>query len=199
MGAGLSLDKQIKNDVKMMDRHERIIERDVTRMTREQQTVTIRLKAYAKRGDTDMVNEMANQYAVYRMNIKKLSKLKSHTSNVKQQIQMMRSIQEINRALSTLTTTMKQINSTTGVASLGSIIREYDREIARTETNVEMLDEAMTDDNIDEDEQRELVNSVLDEIGVEIDASMMSAPFKTSDADSEVEKILEHRLKSLLI
>jgi charged multivesicular body protein 2A len=183
----------------MMDRHERVIERDVTRMTREQQTVTIRLKAYAKRGDMDMVNEMANQYAVYRMNIKKLSKLKSHTSNVKQQIQMMRSIQEINRALNTLTTTMKQINSTNGVASLGGIIREYDRELARTETNIEMLNEAMTDDNIDEDEQRELVNSVLDEIGVEMDASMMSAPVKSSDTDSEVEKILEHRLKSLLI
>lgn len=180
----------------MMDRHERVIARDLARMNRQKKEIEFQLKAYAKRGELDMVNDMATQFMVSKINIKKLSKLKSHTSNVKQKIQMMRSVNEINKALQTLTATMRTMNERVGASSLGSIIRDYDRELAKTETSVEMLDDAMSDE-IDEDEQREIVSSVLEEIGVELGASMGSVP--VSNNDSEVERILENRLKSLLI
>jgi hypothetical protein len=194
MGSSMSLEEQIKHDVRMMDRHERIIGRDLTRMEREKKDIGNKIKVYASRGDVDMVNTTATQFMVYKINIKKMSSLKTNTAKVKQNIKMMRSVTEINKALVTLTSSMKAMNEKVGASSLGNIIREYDRELAKSEVNVEMMDDVMTDD-IDEDEQRDIVNSALADIGVEFNASIQTAP----TADTEVEKILESRLKSLLI
>lgn len=196
MGGGYSIEEQVKRDIKLMDRHERMIDRDIVRMKREKGGVEAKIKSYAKRGDMDMVDTLATEFMLYKINIKKMSKVKSRLSNIKIKIKMMRSVNEINKALVTLTTTMQQMNQKIGSSSLSNIIMDYERELSKTDTNMEMFDDALEND-IDEDEQREIVNSVLDEIGVEFKASLQSAP--VNEEDSKVEQMLEERLKSLLI
>jgi charged multivesicular body protein 2A len=200
MGSGLSLQDRIKDDVKMMDRHCRTIKRDIVRMEREQKELSYKLKVKAKKGEMDQLKVLATRYHIYNVNIKKMLKLENHIENVKQRISMMGSIAQINEALHTLTTTMKAINIKMGASSLNSIIRDYEKELNKVETNMERYDDVFKDD-IDEEEQDDIVNSVLAEIGVEVDQSLLSTPHSdvgVSQTDNTMEKILEEKLKSLM-
>jgi charged multivesicular body protein 2A len=200
MGARLSLEEQIKRDVRMMDRHCRVIKRDIVRMEREQKELSYKLKAKAKKGEMDQVTVLATRYMLFKVNIKKMMKLENHIENVKQRISMMGSVAQINEALQTLTVTMKAINTRMGVSSLNTIIRDYEKELTKVETNMERFDDVFRDD-IDEEEQEDIVNSVLAEIGVEMDATMMSAPgtgtLSSNSDTTDMEKLLEEKLKSL--
>lgn len=186
----------------MMDRHCRTIKRDIVRMEREQKELSHKLKAKAKRGEMGQLSVLANRYHLYRVNIQKMMNLENHIENVKQRISMMGSIAQINEALHTLTTTMKAINVKMGTSSLNGIIREYEKELTKVETNMERYDDVFEDD-IDEDEQEDIVSSVLAEIGVEVDQSLLAVPghgvgLSTKESDSDMEKMLSERLKTFM-
>ena len=186
----------------MMDRHCRVIKRDIVKMEREQKDLSYKLKAKAKKGEIGQLRVLATRYHLYNVNIKKMLKLENHIENVKQRISMMGSVAQINEALKTLTTTMKAINIKIGASSLNGIIRDYEKELTKVETNMERFDDVFKDD-VDEDEQEDIVNSVLAEIGVELDQSLMTAPKPTdpnvSSSSSDMEKLLEQKLKSLMV
>lgn len=196
MGSSLSLEDQIARDVKIINRQTRALDRELIGMEREKKKLTYKLKTHAKNGNVDMVDALSTEYLVYKVNMKKLTKLKGQMSNVKQKIQIMRSVHDINKAIASLTNTMKVMNERMGISNISKMVMEYDIETTKMETNMEMYDDAL-DDGIDEDERMEIVNSVLDEIGVELASTIKSAP--TAPVDSQVEDILKSRLQNLLI
>lgn len=193
MGSSMSLEDRIAHDVKIIGRQSRALDREMMAMDREKNKLTYKLKKHAKDGNIDMVDALATEFMVYKVNIKKLTKIKGKMSNVKQKIQIMRSVGDINRAILTLTQTMKSMNEKMGISNINSMMMEYSIETNKMDTSMEMMDEAM-EDEIDEDEREEIVNSVLDEIGVELSSSLKSAPTET-----KVEAILKARLEQLLV
>jgi charged multivesicular body protein 2A len=196
MGSSMSLEERIAHDVKIIGRQTRALDREMMAMDREKKKLTYKLKKHAKDGNIDMVDALSTEFMVYKVNIKKLTKLKGKMSNVKQKIQLMRSVGDINRAIFTLTQTMQAMNQKMGISNINSMMMEYSIETNKMETSMEMMDDAMEDD-IDEDEREEIVNSVLDEIGVEMAAYLKSTPM--SDTGTKVEAILKSRLEKLLV
>ena len=194
MGSSASIEDQLKNDIKMLDRHSRELGRDVVRMERERNNIINKIKLYARKGNINMVNELSLQVMVFKVNISKITKLQCTIESAKQKMRTARSVNEINNALVTLTKTMKIMNRNMGDTSITKIIKEYDRELDKMEVRMEMTDEALSEE-IDEDERNMIVKSVLDEIGIEV-SNMIKMP---TNEDSEVERILESRLKSLLV
>jgi charged multivesicular body protein 2A len=196
MGSSMSLEERIAHDVKIIGRQTRALDREMMAMDREKKKLTYKLKKHAKDGNIDMVDALSTEFMVYKVNIKKLTKLKGKMSNVKQKIHLMRSVGDINRAILTLTQTMQAMNQKMGISNINSMMMEYSIETNKMETSMEMMDDAMEDD-IDENEREEIVNSVLDEIGVEMALSLKSVP--SSDTETRVEAILKARLESLLV
>lgn len=197
MGNRMTLGERMQHDIKMLNRHCREIGRDLARMEREKKDIITRIKVYARKNNIDMVDELALQAMLYKVNIKKVTKLQCNIESVKQKLKTVKTVDDIQNALVVLTCTMKRVNEKMGDSTISSIIREYDKELNKVEINMEMADDALTGD-IDDDERREIVNSILDEIGVEVGGMLQSAPQKETDT-SHVEKILESRLKSLLV
>jgi hypothetical protein len=196
MGMGMSLEETIRRDIKMMDKHERVVSRDLVRMEREKKDVVYKIKSNAKKGNMEMVDSLTTEYLLFKANINKMTKLKGHLSNVKQKIRLMSSVHQINKAFVSLTDTMKIINEQVGTSSLTGIIKEYEQEIQKVEVSMELHGEAL-DADIDEDERTEIIHSVLDEIGVEFGESMQAAP-KSTNAENDVERALQQRLNGLL-
>ena len=194
MGSSMSLEQRIAHDVKIIGRQTRTLDREMLAMDREKKKITYQLKKHAKDGNVDMVDALSTEYMVYKINIKKLTKLKGQMSNVKQKIQLMRTINDINRAISTLTCTMKAMNEKMGISNINSMMMEYSIETNKMDTNMEMMDDMM-DDDIDEDERDEIINSVLDEIGVEMASTL---PVPVTETETKVEAILKSRLEKLL-
>ena len=181
----MSIEDHIKRDVKLMNKQGRGLEREITRMNREKRGVEIKLKKYAREGDLDMVNSLSKQFLVYKSNIRKTTKMKGDMANVKQKIQLMKSVNDINHAIMSLTDTMKEMNSRMGVENINKMIMEYDIENSRTESTVEMFDDVL-DNDIDVDEQNEIVARVLDEIGVEVSGLFKGVPNQNNEVEDEL-------------
>lgn len=195
MGSTQSIESQIDRDIKLLNRQSRKLDREINKMSRENVNITYRIKKYAEQGNIDMVKALSREYILYKNNILKLTRLKGQMSNIKQRIHMMKSHHEINRALVSLTNTMKAMNERMGLSNVTKIITEFEMETTKAESMSDVLDDAMTAD-IDEDEEDEIVESVLDEIGVTLANKLCKAPSDSITA-STIEKELETRFRQL--
>lgn len=197
MGAGQSVESQIERDIRLLNRQGRKLDREINKMTRENVNITYKIKRYAGENNIEMVRALSREYLIYKSNIVKLTKLKGQMSNIKQRIHMMKSHHEINRALVSLTNTMKALNARMGLTNVQKIITEFEMETTKAESMTEIMDDALTGD-VDEDEEDELVESVLDEIGVSLANDLTRAP-AGSLKPSDIERRLEERFRELSV
>jgi charged multivesicular body protein 2A len=195
MGSQLSIETQIDKDIRLLRRQGRKLEREINRMGRENVNITYRIKRYASEGNIEMVKALSREYIIYKNNIVKLTRLKGQMSNIQQRIHMMKTNHEINKALVSLTQTMKSMNRRMGLVNIQNIITEFEMETTKAESISEVLDDALTAD-VDEDEEEELVDSVLDEIGVSLAEQLVSAP-ANSITPNAIEQELESRYRQL--
>lgn len=197
MGSGQSVESQIDRDIKLLNRQGRKLDREINRMTRENVNITYRIKKHASENNIEMVRALSREYLIYKNNIVKLTRLKGQMSNIKQRIHMMKSHHEINRALLSLTQTMKALNERMGLTNVQKIITEFEMETTKAESMSDVLEDALNGD-IDEDEEDEIVESVLDEIGVSLANDLAKAP-SDSITPAVIEKELEERFKQLTV
>ena len=197
MGMQLSIEDHIDRDVKLIRRQCRKLDREITRMDRENKNTTCKIRRYAIENNIEMVKALSREYILYKSNIVKLTRLKGQMSNIQQRIHMMKSTNEINRAIMSLTQTMKSMNSRMGLSNIQNMITEFEMETTKAESISEVLDDALTGD-IDEEEEDELVDSVLDEIGISLANTLTSVP-KNSLTSGVVEQELESRFLNLNI
>lgn len=197
MGSGQSVESQIDRDIKLLNRQGRKLDREINRMARENKNITYRIKRYATENNIEMVRALSKEYLIYKNNIVKLTRLKGQMSNIKQRIHMMKSHHEINKALVSLTMTMKALNERMGLNNVQKIITEFEIETTKAESMSEVMDEALNGD-IDEEEEDEIVESVLAEIGAELAENLTAAPSDTI-TPSVIERQLEERFKQLTI
>lgn len=195
MGSNQSVESQIDRDIRLLRRQSRKLDREINKMSREKTNLTYRIKRHAVENNLEMVKALSREYIIYKNNIVKLTKLKGTMSNIQQRIHMMKSHHEINRALISLTKTMKSMNRRMGLVNIQNIITEFEMETTQAESISEVLDDALTED-IDEDEEDELVDSVLDEIGISLAEQLARAPEK-SITPSSIEMELESRYNHL--
>lgn len=195
MGSQQSIESQIDRDIKLLNRQGRKLDREINRMSRENINITYRIKKEAGLNNIEMVKALSREYLIYKSNIVKLTRLKGQMSNIKQRIHMMKSHHEINKALVSLTRTMKALNERMGLTNVQKIITEFEMETTQAEAMTEVLDDALNAD-IDEDEEDELVESVLDEIGVSLANDLAKVP-QNSITPAHIERELEARFMQL--
>jgi charged multivesicular body protein 2A len=195
MGMEISIEQHIDKDIKLLRRQSRKLDREITRMVRENKNTTYKIKRYATENNIEMVKALSREYIIYKNNIIKLTRLNGQMSNIQQRVHMMKSTHEINRAIISLTKTMKSMNSRMGLSNIQSMITEFEMETTKTESISEVLDDALSGD-IDEDEEDELVDSVLDEIGISLANTLTSAP-SGSITPGIIEQELESRFLQL--
>jgi charged multivesicular body protein 2A len=195
MGNTVPIETQVQRDVKLLNRQERKLDREIVKMERKNVGNIHAIKKYATDGNMEMVKALSREYMTYKKNTIKLTRLRGQMSNIKQRIQMNMTSHEINKAIVSLTNTMKTMNKSMGMENIQNMIMEFDMESARADAITEVLDDALNQD-ADEDEEDELVSSVLDEIGVQMSTALASAPTGSLTND-RVERELEMRFQQL--
>jgi charged multivesicular body protein 2A len=105
-------------------------------------------------------------------------------------------------ALGNVTVTMKRMNKTLNLPSIQKITSDFERlsEMQNIKQDLfsETIDQVLSDDN-EIDDSSELVNKILDEIGLSLNEQMTKAPLKTpfnEEEKLEDEKLIK-RLESL--
>lgn len=193
---GTTQSNTIKNDIRMIMRQERKIDREIHRMEDGNQKNIHAIKNYAKKGNIEMVNALSREYIIYKNNIVKLSKVKGKMSNIRQKAVLLNSNTEINKSIMSLTKTMRKMNQSMGLSSVQKMITDFEIEMANSDNVNDMMDDMIQSD-VDEEDQEELVDSVLHEIGLEMADSLSRTP---TDAitNNTVKDELEERYNKLL-
>lgn len=192
--APLTLEEQIQENVRVIRRNVRRLRRDVCAIERDRETIEHKIRAQAKLGNLEMVRAHAREHVVCKQNILTLTLLMGKLSNFEQRMKMTRSRADVNNTIQSLTETLREMNSRLGLPQISRIIREYEREDAKGEACGEMVDELMTGNDVDEEQQDELVQQVLAEIGLDLAAVLQSAPTNPLLSDPAS---LEQRFASL--
>jgi charged multivesicular body protein 2A len=94
-------------------------------------------------------------------------------------MQTLKSSQAMADAMRGVTTAMKSMNTKLNLPSLQNILKEFERQNEKMEMTTEVMGDAIDDAFEGEDEEEEtdeLVNAVLDELGCNVGAELISAP-----------------------
>ncbi|KAL0488917.1 vacuolar protein sorting protein VPS2 [Acrasis kona] len=168
-----------------IERSIRELDRERFKMEQEEKKQIIEMKNMAKKNQTETLKIMAKNLV--------------QTRSISLQITTMASTQEMTMAMKKCGRVMAAMNKQMNMPEMQRIMREFAKESEVMDMKEEMvgdaIDDVMEGDN-DEEEEEELVNQVLDEIGL---AQKVDLPKNklAKEAQQEQEDDLEARLANL--
>jgi charged multivesicular body protein 2A len=192
----------IREQQRMMRRSIRDIDREHLQLERQEKKTIGEIKKLARDGQTDSARTMAKNLVRTRQQMKKLTQMKAELQSVSMRIQTLQSQQAVAEAMKGCTRAMIRMNKQVDVAGMQRMMMEFERQSEMLEMKDEMIEDAM-DDMMDVDEEAEsedIVNQVLDEIGISLSAQLVDAPAQqatfgsTQRVDSGAASVPEQRL-----
>jgi len=152
-------------------RHKRSLDKEqATLKAHETKTIT-QLKKEAAAGQPAAVKALARDLSRTRKAVLKIQHAHGQFSVVEGQLQTAISSAALTDAMKGLTTVMTGMNKSMGAAQMKGVAMEFEKQSDTMELTQEMMDDAldgMTGDD-DEDDEDEIVNQILDELGVKLD------------------------------
>jgi|TARA_B100000683_G_scaffold5182_4_gene5596 charged multivesicular body protein 2A len=134
---------------------------------------------------------MAKDLVRTRHSITKFYSLKSQLQGVSLRMQTLKSAQAMADAMRGVTSAMKSMNTKLNIPSLQNILKEFERQNEKMEMTTEVMGDAVDDAfavDDEEEETEELVNAVLDELGCNVGAELISAPAGKVSVAAETER-----------
>lgn len=176
MGQQPSLRENLRKERLIIKQKERVIDREIAAMNMEMEKSVQTLKKEIKKNNIVTAKFIAKNYAMIKRNINNLHKMKNQITALCIQMQMMKSQNEINEAMSRVTSTMKILNHKMNLHSVKEIIKEFEQEKLKQEVTNEMIETMMDADDEDEETEEEILNKVCDELQISLMESMREPP-----------------------
>lgn len=169
----------LRENKRMLDKAIRELDRERMGLQNQEKKLVQEIKKTAKQGQMEAVKVMAKSLVRNRHAVTKLFQLKSQLQAVSLRIQTLKSTQAMSDAMRGATKAMSMMNKKMNLPALMKIMREFEKQNERMEMTSEMMGDAIDDafeGEGEEEETDDLVNQVLDEIGISTDAELVSAP-----------------------
>ncbi|CAG9321497.1 unnamed protein product [Blepharisma stoltei] len=182
MGASnpkLTPQEQMREHRRGLKRAMRELDRERTHLQMEEKKLIAEIKKLAKQNQIGPLKVMAKDLVRLRRHVQKFYEMKSQLQGVDLRLQTMRSTQAMSEALRGVTPALVAFNKQMNLPELNRMMQEFYKENQRMEMTEEMMGEAVDmalDNPNDVEESDNVVNQVLSELGVEVAASLESAP-----------------------
>eukprot|EP00879_Flechtneria_rotunda_P029073 GHRR01031337.1.p1 GENE.GHRR01031337.1~~GHRR01031337.1.p1 ORF type:complete len:194 (+),score=73.04 GHRR01031337.1:595-1176(+) len=155
------------------------LDREIIALKREEEKLIRDIKAAAKTNNQAAMKILAKSLIRLRGQITKLHGSAANLKGVSTNLTTAAAATTVSHSMATATTAMGQLQKQMNPAKVNQTMQQFQKENARMEMTQEMmgdtLDSAM-DDETTEEETGDLVNQVLDEIGVDLSAALGAAP-----------------------
>ncbi|KAJ3093409.1 Charged multivesicular body protein 2A [Phlyctochytrium bullatum] len=122
---------------------------------------------------------MAKDLVRTRRYIQKFYQMKTQLQAVGLRIQTMRSNQSMADAMKGATKAMRMMNKNVNMPEITKIMMQFERESEMMDMKEEMMTDAIDDvmdEEADAEEEENIVNQVLDEIGIDLNQSLVDVP-----------------------
>eukprot|EP01025_Chloroclados_australasicus_P050934 TRINITY_DN59219_c0_g1_i1.p2 TRINITY_DN59219_c0_g1~~TRINITY_DN59219_c0_g1_i1.p2 ORF type:complete len:231 (-),score=42.34 TRINITY_DN59219_c0_g1_i1:352-1044(-) len=169
----------LRENKRMLDKAIRELDRERTGLQNQEKKLVQEIKTAARQGQMGAVKVMAKSLVRNRHAVTKMYGLKAQLQAVSLRITSLKSTQAMADSMRGATKAMKAMNKRLNLPALQQIMRQFELQNEKMEMTSEMMEDAIDDAFEQEDEEEEsedLVNQVLDEIGINANASLVNAP-----------------------
>ena len=164
----------IRKAIREIDRHQKDL-------IKKEQLRQGEIKALARKGQMPTVRIMARDLIRMRNAIAKFYSTKAELESVSFNLATLQSTAAMADAMKTATRAMMRMNHVQSLPQLQAVLRRFAKEQDMLEMKQETMNDTMSDvlDGNDgqEDEENEVVNRVLDELGIDMAGDLGDAPF----------------------
>ncbi|KAI7875100.1 charged multivesicular body protein 2a [Lichtheimia hyalospora FSU 10163] len=175
-----------KTPAEMLRQHQRTItkaqrelDRERERLERQEKKLIADIKKSAKANQMSACKVMAKDLVRTRRYVQKFYQMKTQLQAVGLRIQTLRSNQQMADAMKGASKAMSSMNRQMNLPKIQQIMMEFEKESEVMDMKEEMMGDAIDDvmeDEDDEVESEEIVNKVLDEIGISLNQELAEAP-----------------------
>ncbi|KAI8076867.1 vacuolar sorting protein DID4 [Halteromyces radiatus] len=175
-----------KTPAEMLRQHQRSItkaqrelDRERERLERQEKKLIADIKKSAKANQMSACKVMAKDLVRTRRYVQKFYQMKTQLQAVGLRIQTLRSNQQMAEAMRGATKAMSSMNRQMNLPQIQKIMMEFEKESELMDMKDEMMGDAIDDvmeEEEDEVESEEIVNKVLDEIGISLNQELIEAP-----------------------
>eukprot|EP01084_Bolivina_argentea_P174770 302729_1 len=193
----------IREQKRINNRSIRELDRSLNKMKQQEKKEQIEMKRLAKQGQMAAIKATAKNIVRMRQHQNKIVKLRCELRSVSHQMDSMQANAQLMKAMKNVSQIMPQINKQMQLPELQKVMQQYDQEQMNMQIKQEMVDDAMEMAlDHDSDDENELIQQVLDEIGIEVDQGLDDAPKNKLKADEQMaldnaDKDLQNRLNAL--
>ena len=179
----------LKNSQKLLRKGIRELEREVEKMKRDEVKLIHEIKQLGLQGRTSGIKPMAKELIRARNSMIKFSEMSSQLKAVSMRIRSMQSTATMANAMRSATRAMASLNKQMNNTQLQRIMMMFEREGEFMELKQEMMDDTI--DNImsspmDEEDEEELINQIMDEIGIETMRNLNCPPIGSKGKEEYV-------------
>mmetsp|Transcript_21966 Transcript_21966/g.53661 ORF Transcript_21966/g.53661 Transcript_21966/m.53661 type:complete len:224 (+) Transcript_21966:83-754(+) len=183
-----TLKEQIRENKRGIDRSCRELDRERAKLEQQEKTLQMQIRKVARDGQMSSARVMAKDLVRTRANISKMYQMRTQMQSVSMQMTSMQTTQAMSDAMGSVVKTMTAMNSQFSLPSMQQVIMQYEKESGKMEMTQEMMDDALEDAmGIDEADEDEVINQVMDELGLEAGAKLGAVGATASGAPDVVQ------------
>eukprot|EP01066_Platyproteum_vivax_P008683 Platyproteum_vivax@DN3696_c0_g1_i1.p1 len=201
------LPDQLRENKRAINRSIREIDRERQNLQNQEKQIIVDIRKNAAANQMGAVKIMAKDLVRIRHHVEKCYEMKSQLQGVNLRLQSVKSTQAMTEAMAGVTKAMVAMNKQINLPGLQKIMEEYIKEGERMNLTEEVMNDTIDDtmaDTTDADEEERIVSQVLDEIGVDLEGQLataphgISAPAAFAQPNAEAQQVaLEARLQNL--
>jgi charged multivesicular body protein 2A len=202
-GSKKTLKEIIREQKRALDRSIRSLDRERNGLKRTESKLINDIKKAAAKNEMKSVKIMARDLVRIRAHQTKFVNLSSQLRAISLQMTSMASQQQLQTSMRQATRSMMAMNRVMKLPALQKTMMEFQKQSEMMEMKQEMVQDAVEDaldDEEAEEESEQVVQQVLDEIGINLNSALVSAPNKVKAQEQKVanpDRALEDRLASL--
>lgn len=178
-GSKLTLEEQMRANKRMVNRSIRELDRERSTLQQNEAKIVSEIKLAAKKNQVASVKIMAKDLVRTRRHISKFYEMKSHLQGVQLRMQTMKSTDAMARSMASATKAMTALNKQLNIPQLTNILQQFQSETEKLGLTQEVMGDTIDDvmeEAGDAENEEIVVNQVLDEIGIDVNALLAQAP-----------------------
>lgn len=174
-----TVEDKIREQSKEMRTTQRHIARDRTALEKQEKQMEAEIKKMAKSGNREACKILAKQLVQLRKQKNRTYAVSSKVSSMQTRTKLVNSQMKMADAMSASAKTMQAVNKKMDPEKTLKTMQDFQKENMKMGMTEEMINDTLDeifDESGDEEESQDIVNQVLDEIGIEISGKMVRAP-----------------------
>ena len=168
--------ERLRKHQRALEKTQRELDRERTKLENQEKKLVQEIKKNAKNGQMGAVKVQAKDLVRTRRYIQKFYQMRTQLQAISLRIQTVRSNEQMMQSMKGATKLLGSMNKQMNLPALQRIAMEFEKENDIMDQRQEMMDDAIDDVTglEDEEEGEDVVNQVLDEIGVDLGQSVSS-------------------------